>query len=114
LGGASFHLDFFREADRCVCFSARRATLRDTRPLASAMVGGATIEKIDTFSSHHHCLICRYTSSLVPITRCLTTRLGPYLLATHWPAMMSTRNKQPSLANTWPVELGMTMMSSLV
>jgi hypothetical protein len=31
------------------CFSARRATLRDTRPVARAIVGGATIEKIDTF-----------------------------------------------------------------
>jgi hypothetical protein len=49
LGGASFDLHFFREADRCICFSERRATLRDTRPVARAIVGGATIEKIDTF-----------------------------------------------------------------
>jgi hypothetical protein len=30
-------------------FAERRATLRDTRPVARAIVGGATIEKIDTF-----------------------------------------------------------------
>jgi hypothetical protein len=33
---------FFRAADRCISFSEGRATLRDSRPIATARVCGAT------------------------------------------------------------------------
>jgi hypothetical protein len=46
------------------------------------------------------------TDSSVPTTRCLTTRFGIYLVATHRPSMTSTRKTEPFCATTWPVARG--------
>jgi len=113
------HVTDFSSARRIVAFafSKARATLRGSRPVRGDSPGAtarldlsATHQRVPL--SHNQCLICRCTASSLPRTCCVTTRLGANLVATHRPDIMSTRSKQPSRANAWPVACGMIMAFS--